>query len=266
MTEYKIRGILHDPQNEPISEITITAYDKDPLSGERLGSVKSSSEGLFEISFSEKQFDFFHLEGAPEVYLIVSDSNQGFLSVKDQKGDFEKSADIHGNTIWTGKIIGDISDLDSYDITAVTKPREIPECYEAVVIGSGFGGTIVSLSLANWFDEQDPTHKVKRVGVLERGQWWVSHEMPATSSGTVDGTETIREYLEKNHLSYGLWPYPDNTKGFLKLLSNTKMANPTKGLYDYRSMKNVNVLAASGVGGGSLVYFNLNSKARIIGL
>ena len=36
--------------------------------------------------------------------------------------------------------------------------------------------------------------------------------------------------------------HPDNTKGFLKLLSNTKMVNPTKGLYDYRSMKNVNVL------------------------
>ena len=33
MTEYKIKGILHDPQNGPISEITITAYDKDPLSG-----------------------------------------------------------------------------------------------------------------------------------------------------------------------------------------------------------------------------------------
>ena len=82
----------------------------------------------------------------------------------------------------------DISDLGSYDITAVTKPREIPECYEAIVIGSGFGGTIVSLSLANWFDEQDPTHKVKRVGVLERGQWWVSHEMPATSKGTIDGS------------------------------------------------------------------------------
>ena len=49
--------------------------------------------------------------------------------------------------------------------------REIPECYEAVVIGSGFGGTIVSLTLANWFDEQDTTHKVKRVAVLERGQW-----------------------------------------------------------------------------------------------
>ena len=230
------------------------------MSGERLGSVKSSSEGLFEISFSEKQFDFFHLEGAPEVYLILSDTNQRFLSVKDQKGDFEKGSDIHGNTIWTGKIIGDISDLGSYDITAVTKPREIPECYEAVVIGSGFGGTIVSLSLANWFDEQDPTRKVKRVAILERGQWWVSHEMPATSSGTTDGTETIREYLEKNHLSYGLYPYPDNTKGFLKLLSNTKLANPTKGLYDYKSMKNVNVLAASGVGGGSLVYFNLTAK------
>ena len=83
--------------------------------------------------------------------------------------------------------------------------------------------------------------------------------MPATSSGTTDGTEPY-VHLEKNHLSYGLYPYPDNTKGFLKLLSNTKLANPTKGLYDYKSMKNVNVLAANGVGGGSLVYFNLTAS------
>ncbi len=266
MTEYKIRGTLHDPHNEPISEITITAYDKDPLLGERLGSVKSSSEGVFEISFSEKQFDFFHLEGTPEVYLIVSDPDQKFLSVKDQKGDFEKGSDIHGNTIWTGRIIGDISDLGNYDITAITRPRDIPECYEAVVIGSGFGGTIVSLSLANWFDEQDPTHKVKRVGILERGQWWVSHEMPATSSGTTDGSETIREYLEKNHFSYGLYPYPDNTKGFLKLLSNTKLADPTKGLYDYISMKNVNVLASERRWRRLISILQLNNKARIISL
>jgi choline dehydrogenase-like flavoprotein len=260
LAEYKIKGVLHDPKDNPIPEITITAYDKDPLSQERLGSVMSSSKGLFEISFSEKQFDLFRLEGAPEVFLVISDSKQGFLSVRDQEGDFAKAANIHGKTIWTSNVFRDISDLSNYDITAVGKPREIPECYEAIVIGSGFGGTIVSLTLANWFDEQDPTHKVKRVCVLERGQWWVSHEMPVTHSGTTDGTETIREYLEKNHLSYGLYPYPDNTKGFLKLLSNTKLANPIKGLYDYKSMKNVNVLAASGVGGGSLVYFNLTTR------
>ena len=85
MTEYKIKGVLHDTQDHPIPEITITAYDKDLLSRQQLGSVKSSSEGLFEISFSEKQFDPFHLEGAPEIYFVLSDSSPGFISVKDQK-------------------------------------------------------------------------------------------------------------------------------------------------------------------------------------
>jgi hypothetical protein len=64
------------------------------------------------------------LEGAPEIYLVLSDSSLGFLSVKDLKGDFEKDVDVHGNTIWTSKVFGDISDFGSYDITAVIKPRD----------------------------------------------------------------------------------------------------------------------------------------------
>ena len=84
--------------------------------------------------------------------------------------------------------------------------------------------------------------------------------MPSTSDGTIDGSPTIRQFLEENNMPYGLWAYPDNIKGFLKLLGNTRIVNPVMGLYDYTAMKNVSVVTGSGVGGGSLVYFNITER------
>lgn len=45
-------------------------------------------------------------------------------------------------------------------------------------MGSGFGGTILALSLANKFEDDNAKNNTnKRVCVFERGQWWLSHEM-----------------------------------------------------------------------------------------
>ena len=168
-----------------------------------------------------------------------------------------KFTDSHGNTKWKSGIIDDI---DNIDITVIYQNRSAPnEYYEFVVIGSGFGGTISALTLANKLETKDSTHK-NRVCILERGQWWVSHEMPSTSDGTIDGKPTIREYLEKENIPYGLWAYPDNIKGLLRLFANTRTFNSVRGLYDHKAMQNVHVVTASGVGGGSLVYFNLTCK------
>ena len=129
--------------------------------------------------------------------------------------------------------------------------------YEAIIIGSGFGGTIISLSLANKYEKEG---QGKRVCLLERGQWWISHEIPSDKEETLDHKSTIREYLEENGMPYGLFPYPDNLQGLLKVFGNLKALNKVKGLYDYRSMRNINIITASGVGGGSLVYFNVTEK------
>ena len=117
--------------------------------------------------------------------------------------------------------------------------------YEAVVIGSGFGGT---------------KGQGKNVCILERGQWWISDEIPFNKEGTIDHKSTIREYLVENKMPYGVFPYPDNHQGLLKVLGNSRTVNRVKGLYDYRSMRNINVITASGVGGGSLIYFNVTEK------
>ena len=63
------------------------------------------------------------------------------------------------------------------------------DSFEAVVVGSGFGGTILSLSLANKFADDNANNNTdKKVCVLERGQWWLSHEMnfvPKASRKTI---------------------------------------------------------------------------------
>lgn len=96
--------------------------------------------------------------------------------------------------------------------------------------------------------------------VYWRGQWWISHEMPSGKEGTTDGSPTIRQYLEENNIPYSLWAYPDNLKGLLALFGNTREIDGIRGLYDYKIMQNVHSVTSSGVGGGSLVYFNITEK------
>ena len=97
--EYLIRGKIHDSQNNPLSKISITAYDEDPLtSDDKLGITNSVDDGTFEISFDQRQFDLLGLEGEPEVYLVISDDEGKFLSVMDKGGYYEKSVDTEGNT------------------------------------------------------------------------------------------------------------------------------------------------------------------------
>jgi hypothetical protein len=78
-----------------------------------------------------------------------------------KQGSYTKD-DKSDNITWSSSIINTINDIDKYDITIVIQPRKIPDEYEAVVIGSGFGGTITSLTLAKKFGSEDPTHKSKR--------------------------------------------------------------------------------------------------------
>lgn len=67
----------------------------------------------------------------------------------------------------------------------------------------------------------------------------------------------MREFLQDAGAPYGFWAHPDNVEGLVDLASKARLINKT-GLYDYRQIsEKVHVLAASGVGGGSLVYSNV---------
>jgi cholesterol oxidase len=66
--------------------------------------------------------------------------------------------------------------------------------------------------------------------------------------------------LVKNDFPFRTWAYPNDIKGMVTAIRNSRASNKVEGLYDFRRLKNVNVISGSGVGGGSLVYFNLTVK------
>jgi cholesterol oxidase len=89
--------------------------------------------------------------------------------------------------------------------------------YDAVVVGSGFGGSLMAHQLAE--------HEL-RVCVLERGNAWPPHSFPRTPA-------QVRQR--------GFWD-PDST---------------LYGLWDVWSFRSQWAFVASGLGGGSLVYANV---------
>jgi cholesterol oxidase len=93
--------------------------------------------------------------------------------------------------------------------------------YDAVVVGSGFGGSIAALRLSE---------AGKSVLVLERGRRYRPGEFP-------------REVKDVDAV---FWRWPRSRGG--------------TGLYDVRFFSGIGVVAASGVGGGSLVYANINIR------
>ena len=246
----EIKGIIHDSNNQPIRGVIIEAFERSAFANlDRIlaPAVSSDPTGSFSIvPVSNIQ------PNVQNIYLVITDSNKKFTSVKDRESRFSKVIDFQGNVKWKSDNLDDIGNID---ITISLQSKKLPDSkYQAVVIGSGFGGTITSLTLAKEYETEG---KGQKVCILERGQWWVSHEMPVNGRGTMDGKPTIREYLDKNDIPYSTWAYPDDLKGLFMLFGNSRPVNRRKGLYDYRIMKNVNIIAASGVGGGSLVYTNV---------
>lgn len=90
--------------------------------------------------------------------------------------------------------------------------------FDAVVVGSGFGGGIAALRLAE---------AGKSVLVLERGRRWQPGEFP-------------RDVTDVDNL---LWRYPAR--------------RAAQGLYELRFHSAIATVTASGVGGGSLIYANI---------
>lgn len=92
--------------------------------------------------------------------------------------------------------------------------------YDAIVVGSGFGGGVAACRLAE---------AGQRVLVLERGRRFAASDFPATPEQAPEA----------------FWH---------------RTLNP-HGLFDLRLMKDLSVLTAAGVGGGSLVYANVQLRA-----
>jgi len=126
-----------------------------------------------------------------------------------------------------------------------TAAEKSVEVFDVVIIGTGFGASVAATKLAEKLPQE------KRVLVIERGVWFITPERP------------LPDYL-KNHPKERVnwWPRPDNATGMRDFLS-VVAGNPfhKKGpLYRYDRFKHVDVVSASGVGGGSLIYSNVSLR------
>jgi cholesterol oxidase len=256
-----ICGRIRCPTGEPfLDETRLDAFEESILGSRfdrHLGQATSSKgDGTFTISVGST------LGVDPQkVYLVVSDPRGRFDRVTAGEGEFLAETDPSHGKRWKGPRIDDAGKKEvGIEVSLARRPTPPPnDSYETVVVGSGFGGSIVALTLANKYAAGAPS-QTNRVCVLERGQWWISGEVPTNAEGTIDGRPTIRQYLEENDLPFDTWAAPDDLSGFLRLIASSRPVDPVKGLYDYRTMRNVSTISASGVGGGSLIYFNLTAR------
>jgi choline dehydrogenase-like flavoprotein len=134
----------------------------------------------------------------------------------------------------------------------------MPFDFDLIIIGSGFGATVVAL---------DQAAKGKSVLILERGVWWSTPELSAENP--------LNPFLKLQTVQY--WPRPDHRRGLTDMLAVVQATGVLGGLQDfangvadfftgkkrpaplyrYNTFKEADVLTASGVGGGSLIYSNV---------
>ena len=242
-----IEGYIRDLSGQPLAKIPVEVFQRNPLGDLNLTSLPeiTDSKGYFRII---PQRDIY--ETNSNVYVVVTDELKKFLSVRDRHSRYKKKDffDTEGSKQkWRSQIISNLNNV--IQIVVIKDRIPFPTQYDTVVIGSGFGGTVVSLAIAKMYKAEN---KNLRVCILERGQWWISHEIPDSNA--------LRTFLVKSNMPFSTWAYPNDIKGMLTAIGNSRTVNKVQGLFDVKQMKNVNVIVGSGVGGGSLVYFNITEK------
>ncbi len=139
---YTIEGSILDVNGNSLSNVSISIHEHLPLDflDHLLDSTLSGNDGSFRISFKTWI--------KPRIYLTINDSKKQFKSVVYNGESFDKMGGPSESVVWRSSLL-DLDNLKNIKITVNIIPsRKIPDKYDAVVIGSGFGGTISSLTLA----------------------------------------------------------------------------------------------------------------------
>ena len=154
---FTLKGRLTDgsPQPQPLSAHTLKFFDKDPVfdvfGDDPIGSTVTLDDGRFRIDFRKEDF-----RKPEEFWESVMNEPDLYIKVYDPEGNF-----VH-ETSPIGTPFSPYVEADEQNQT------------ECVVIGSGFGGTILSLSFVNQYHKEDhnkPDTDKRKVVLLERGQW-----------------------------------------------------------------------------------------------
>ncbi|TGL49265.1 GMC family oxidoreductase [Leptospira wolffii] len=103
--------------------------------------------------------------------------------------------------------------------------------YEAIVIGTGFGGSINACRLSKKWPG--------KVLVLERGKEYPKGSFPRSPEG----------------MSKNFWNVPE--EGTVPRSSQFKKSGRQTGLFDIRNYPKLDVVLSAGLGGGSLIYANV---------
>jgi cholesterol oxidase len=124
--------------------------------------------------------------------------------------------------------------------------------YDAIVVGSGFGGTVAATKLVD---------ANRRVLVLERGTWWVSPEDLGRPPAPPPVSVQLAEWLAERGEPVQYWPRPNHKDGLLYLFAVNRTKRNPEGLYALARFDEATVVTASAVGGGSMIYSNVNLPA-----
>jgi cholesterol oxidase len=119
--------------------------------------------------------------------------------------------------------------------------------YDAIVIGTGFGGTIAAVQLVA---------QGKKVLILERGTFWRSPDpLPLTA-------DVFGKWAADHNMPVQYWPRPDHRKGLQDFFAALRTQFESDGLYQYSMFNQADLLTANGVGGGSLIYSNVTIRPK----
>ncbi len=129
----------------------------------------------------------------------------------------------------------------------------MPMNFDAIVIGTGFGGTIAATKLAA---------KGKKVMMLERGTFWVTPEK--LGQPPAGGKKPIPVWAKEQNppMPVQYWARPNHRDGLLDFFASVRSQLNKDGLYQYSIFKQADILTASGVGGGSLIYSNVTLRPQ----
>jgi cholesterol oxidase len=117
--------------------------------------------------------------------------------------------------------------------------------FDAIVIGSGFGGSVAASELAA---------RKRKVLILERGTWWISPEKLGKPPALAPGKQRMPDWLAAQHEPVQYWPRPDHKEGLLDVLASVRTRLNPDGLYKFSNFEEATTLTASAVGGGSMIY------------
>jgi cholesterol oxidase len=123
--------------------------------------------------------------------------------------------------------------------------------FDAVVIGSGFGGTVAATKLSG---------RGKQVLLLERGTWWISPEQLGKPPAPAPGKLPMRDWLTAQNEPVQYWPRPDHSEGLLDVFASVRTEGNTDGLYKFSLFDQATIVTSSTVGGGSMIYSNVTIR------